>query len=292
MNTGWREGRGAARWIPAALVCVLLAGGVHAARVERRKVDVITYADFAEGARLAWTDARLPTRKGVRQRLLIARAPNAGARAVLLFMGGAGTPIARKRGRRLKTGRNFLVRSAPLFARAGFVAAIVDAPSDRSGGMDVHFRASEAHHADVRAAVDLLAGEGAREIFLIGTSRGAISVAYLASVMRHPNVRGFVLTASAAEVVFYAEDVEAPVLMAHHADDECRAAPYVDARAAYRAMRRSPRKRFVTVSGGDAPLSHPCRALSAHGFIGAERETVGAIVEWMNGGTPPEYVSP
>ena len=292
MKTGWREWGRATRWVPAALACVLLGGGVHAARVERKKVDVITYADFAEGARLAWEDARLPTRKGVRQRLLIARAPNAGARAVLLFMGGVGTPIAKKRGRRLKTGRNFLVRSAPLFARAGFVAAIVDAPSDRSGGMDGHFRSSEAHRADVRAAVDFLASEGAREIFLIGTSRGALSVAYLASVMRHPNVRGFVLTASASDIVFHAEDVEAPVLMAHHADDECRAAPYVDARAAYRAMRRSPRRRFITISGGDAPLSHPCRALSAHGFIGAERETVGAIVEWMNGGTPPEYVSP
>ena len=28
------------------------------------------------------------------------------------------------------------------------------------------------------------------------------------------------------------------------------------------------------------------------GFLGVERETVGVIVEWMNGKTPPEYVSP
>ncbi len=280
------------RWLPAAMLACVLPGGVFAEQIEREEVRVLAYGDFAEGARLAWEDARLPTRGGARQRLLIVRAENAGRKAALLFMGSVGTPIARRRGGSLRPSKNFLVRSAPLFARAGFAAAIVDAPSDRSGGMDGRFRTSEAHRADVRAAVDFLVSEGAREVFLIGASRGALSVAYLASAMRHPNVRGFVLTSSVSEVIFHAEEVESPVLMAHHADDACRASPYVDARAAYRAMKRSPRRRFVTISGGDAPLGRPCRGLSAHGFLGVERETVGAIVEWMNGGTPPEYVSP
>ena len=45
-------------------------------------------------------------------------------------------------------------KGAPLFARAGFVTAIADAPSDESGGMDDHFRSSKAHHADIKAAVE------------------------------------------------------------------------------------------------------------------------------------------
>ncbi len=282
------------KWFSAAmLACTLLVGGgLHAAQIERKKVDVLPYGDFAKGASLAWEDVHLPTREGVRQRLLIARAADAGHKAVILFKGGVGTPITVKKGGRLGLNRNFLVRSAPLFARAGFVTAVADAPSDRSGGMDDHFRSSKAHHADLKATVDFLVSEGAREVFLVGTSRGTQSVGYLATVMTHPNVKGYVLTASLGDVVFYADKIERPVLMVHHSDDECRVTTYTAAVASYRAITKSPRKNFITISGGDMSLSHPCRAMSAHGFIGAERETVAAIVDWMNGKTPPEHVSP
>ena len=226
----------------------------------------------------------------MRQRLLIARGADAGDKAVILFKGGSGTPINYDEGEDLRFVDNFLVRSAPLFARAGFVTAVADAPSDRSGGMDDHFRSSKAHHADIKASVDFLVEEGAREVFLIGTSRGTLSAAYLASVMTHANVKGYVLTASLEDVVFYTEKIKRPVLMAHHADDECRVTTLTGARAAYRTITKSPRKHFVTVSGGDPPRSRACGPLSAHGFLGVERETVVAVVDWMNGKTPPEHV--
>ena len=149
------------------------------------------------------------------------------------------------------------------------------------------------HHTDISAVVDFLVSEGAREVFLIGTSRGTVSVAYLASVMTHANVKGYVLTASLEDVVFYTEKIKRPVLMAHHADDECHVTTLTGARAAFRHHHEKPpqafryRKRRGYVEG--TCLAGP---MSAHGFIGAERETVGVIVEWMNGGTPPEYVSP
>ena len=274
--------------------CALLVGsGALAAQMERETVEVLLYRDFRGGAPLAWEDVYIPTREGVRQRLLIARAANAGDKAVLLFPGGNGRRVTVERRGRMKTTGNFLVRSSPLFARAGFITVAVPAPSDRSGGMDDHFRTSEAHHADIRAAVDFLVNEGAREVFLVGTSRGTQSVGYLATVMTHPNVKGYVLTASLEDVVFYADKIERPVLVVHHADDECRVTTYTSAVASYRAITKSPRKHFVTISGGGTPLDdNPCRALSEHGFIGAERETVGAIVDWMNGNTPPAHLSP
>lgn len=284
------------RWLLAAtLSCVLLGGvGAQAAQIEREKVDVLLYRDFRGGAPLEWEDVYIPTRKGVRQRLLIARAANAGdkAKAVLLFPGGNGRRVTVERRGRMKTTGNFLIRSSPLFARAGFITVAVQAPSDRSGGMDDHFRTSEAHHADIRAAVDFLVSEGAREVFLVGTSRGTQSVGYLATVMTHPNVKGYVLTASLEDVVFHTDKIERPVLMVHHADDECRVTTYTAAVASYRTLARSPRKHFITVSGGDTPLTRPCQAMSAHGFLGAERETVAAIAAWMNGKTPPAHVSP
>ena len=284
------------RWILAAtLSCVLLGGGgLHAAQIERETVEVIPHPNGGgDVAPLAWEDASIPTRPGVRQRLLIAKAANANDKAVILFKGGSGAPITYDEGVRLRFVDNFLVRSSPLFAGAGFVTAVVDAPSDRSGGMDDHFRSSKAHHADIRAAVDFLVREGAREVFLIGTSRGTQSVGYLATVMTHPNVKGYVLTASLEDVVFYTDKIERPVLMVHHSDDECRVTTYTSALASYRTITKSSRKGFVTVSGGGTPLDdNPCRALAEHGFIGAERETVAAIAAWMNGETPPAHVSP
>ena len=280
------------RWILTAMfACALLSGGgLDAAQIERKKVDILPYSDFGNVASLAWEDVRIPTRQGVRQRLLIAMAANAGRKAVILFKGGVGTPITWEKGAHFTLSINFLVRSAPLFARAGFVTAIADAPSDRSGGMDDHFRSSKAHHADIKASVDFLVSEGAREVFLIGTSRGTVSVAYLASVMTHPGVKGYVLTASVETIVFDMERIEHPVLIVHHADDECHVTTLTGAVASYRTITKSPRKHFITVSGGDMSLTHRCRAMSAHGFIGAERETVAAVVDWMNGKTPPEHV--
>jgi hypothetical protein len=40
----------------------------------------------------------------------------------------------------------------------------------------------------------------------------------------------------------------------------------------------------VTVRGGGPARSAPCEARSAHGFVGVERETVAAMLEWLRTG--------
>ena len=133
-------------------------------------------------------------------------------------------------------------------------------------------------------------------MFLIGTSRGTLSVAYLATVMTHANVEGYVLTASLAEcppaIRSYAPRITDPVLMVHHTGDVCRVTMYDDARAIYETIPASTRRNFIKVKGGDTPRSRACGPLSAHGFLGKERETVQEIVKWMNGETPLECVGP
>jgi hypothetical protein len=71
--------------------------------------------------------------------------------------------------------------------------------------------------------------------------------------------------------------VKVPVLLVHHRDDGCFASPYVEA---HLLAKRFP---LVTVSGGLPAQSAPCEALSAHGYLGKEAETVEAIVGWMLG---------
>ena len=87
------------RWILTAMFsCALLGGGaLQAAQIEREKVDILLYRDFRSGAPLEWEDVYIPTREGVRQRLLIAKATNVGCKAVLLLPGGKGKRVTKKR---------------------------------------------------------------------------------------------------------------------------------------------------------------------------------------------------
>ena len=260
------------------------------------KIDIIPHPNgVGDVDSLDWDDVYLPTRASVRQRVLFARTSNAGSKAVILFPGGNGTPITHPRNGGFRLNGNFLVRSSALFAEAGFITAIVELPlaTPVKRSESNAFRQSSMHLTDINAVVNFLVSEGAREVFLIGTSRGTLSVAYLATVMTHANVAGYLLTASLAEILPFAQNIRHPVLIAHHSDDGCHVTTYLGAQATFRALVNSPRKNFITVSGGDPAIDDdPCQARTAHGFLGAERETVAAIVEWMNGKTPPANVSP
>ncbi len=265
----------------------------HADLIERKDVDVILYHDFRDpGAPLLWEDIKISTRPGIRLRFLTAKEEKAGCLAVMLFTGGKAKWITKRKGRRLRVSRNFLIRSAPLFARAGLITVLLDLPSDRKMLSD-SFRTSKEHHEDIRAVVDFLTKEEkACGVYLAGTSRGTLSVGYLATVIAHPNVKGYVLTASKSEVVHDASRIKRPTLVAHHIDDGCRGTPYNAGQKIFNELPNNPRKHFVSVSGGHEPKSRPCKARSRHGFFGAERETVAAIVDWINGKTPPKHVAP
>jgi hypothetical protein len=65
------------------------------------------------------------------------------------------------------------------------------------------------------------------------------------------------------------------LLLAHHYDDGCNATPYIEAK---RLAERYP---LISVKGGKPAVSPPCEALSEHGFLGKEAETVEAIANWM-----------
>lgn len=90
-------------------------------------------------------------------------------------------------------------------------------------------------------------------LFLVGTSRGTLSVAHLAAALGG-EVSGAVLTASlfhkpwrtrlALLSGFDWSAIKTPVLLVHHSDDGCRATPY------FEAQRLAGRFPLVTVKGG------------------------------------------
>jgi hypothetical protein len=227
----------------------------------------------------------LTTREGVTQSFLLSSPPPGKARAVaILFAGGTGqVNLERESSRVLLDRGNFLVRSRRLFAGHGVAAAVMDAPSDQPRGMDDSFRLGSGHAEDIgRVVADLKTRFPGLPVFLVGTSRGAVSAASAGRRLGR-GVEGVVLSASVLLPSprqpglsgFDFSSLAAPLLLVHHVDDGCEYSPHS---AAKRLADRYP---LISVAGGPPAQSKPCEATSPHGFLGREADTVDAIVKWM-----------
>jgi pimeloyl-ACP methyl ester carboxylesterase len=227
----------------------------------------------------------LPTRPGVTQSFYVTKPPSAPIASLVLFAGGDGK--LRDYGPADLAHGNFLVRSRDLFVAEGFAVAVIDAPSDESSGMR-EFRSSKDHATDIAAVVAWLKAADPAPVWLIGTSRGTISAANGAAAV--PGVAGLVLTSSVLRGsrsnpgnVYNVPlgKIAVPVLVTHNREDSCVVCPFSDTGSLMSALSASPRKELIAFAGGDTPRSDPCEALSRHGYIGLEREVVGAIAAWI-----------
>ncbi len=178
----------------------------------------------------------LETRAGVTQKFILIT-PEKAVAAVILFAGGKGDlDLSGASGRPvLGWGKNnFPVRTRADFAAHGFAVAVVDAPSDRKEriGMRGGFRNSAEHVTDIDAVTAHLKKTVRAPVWLIGTSRGTESAAYVA-IHAQEKVAGLVLTSSMTEdnsggrpVTDLALDrIRVPALVVAHDDDQCRMTP-------------------------------------------------------------------
>jgi len=256
---------------------------------------VVAGALLASAAACADQIVTLKTRADVTQAYLLVADTDAKPQAVaVMFPGGQGQVRLPADISQLKLGPrgNFLVRTRGLFRDRELAVAIIDSPSDRDAGMDDGFRAGRAHAEDIGAAIGDLRGRfPAAKIFLVGTSRGTLSAAYLGRSLGS-SVDGVVLTSSVFQGTrrniglsgFDFGAIKAPLLFVHHAQDACRACPYGAAHSLGRAYP------LITVSGGKPAESDECEPLSAHGYFGKEEETVSAIKNWILGKPYPRTV--
>ncbi len=212
-----------------------------------------------------------------------------GAKATVLLLTGGSGGIAVKDG--VPTSNNFLVRSRDLFAANGFNVVVVGKPSDHDD-LDGTFRTSPEHAEDLRRVIAFVKSDAGAPVWVVGTSMGTISAAALATVAGKDEVSGIVLTSSVTRKKVGAlpqqklESVKQPVLVVHHQSDECKICVPGDVPQIIQQLKNAPIKKELYISGGSTPTGDPCQALHRHGFIGAEKEVVDLISDWIKNPKP------
>jgi dienelactone hydrolase len=231
----------------------------------------------------------IPTRPGVTQRFLYLK-PDTPKAAVILFAGGHGGLQISDNGH-LRWGRNnFLVRTRQLFAENNLVVAVIDAPSDRQsvpylGG----FRQTSEHVADIKAVIAWLKQQVKIPVWLVGTSRGTQSAAFIATELSVPDggPDGLVLTSTILSddkgrpvPAMPLQKIAIPVLVVHHENDGCKLCSYDHIPLLMSKLTATPKKELITMKGGEN-RGDPCEAMAHHGFNGIEKEVVDKIADWI-----------
>lgn len=227
------------------------------------------------------------TRPGVRVSYWWMERDNAPA-VLLLLTGGPGA-IGMKGG--VPTSPNFLIRSRDRFAAAGFDVALVGKPTDHDD-LDLAFRASSEHVADLTRVVEKLRADTGKPVWLVGTSRGTVSAA-AAAIALGDHIAGVVLTSSITQAKgpYAVEDldlkrIKVPVLVMHHKRDQCNATLPSDVGLIMNGLKNAPVKKLLMVDGGSGPRGDPCEPWHWHGYVGMEQEAVDAIVAFVKNPQP------
>ena len=231
----------------------------------------------------------IPTRPGVTQRILLLGPENPNA-AVVLFPGGHGGLQISPEGR-FKWGEgNFVVRTRAMFAAQGLLVAVVDAPSDRQSPPYLNrFRQTPEHVADIKAVIGWLKQQARVPVWLVGTSRGTQSAAFIATQLAPADggPDGLVLTSTilSDDKARPVSDMElnkivVPVLVVHHKRDGCKHCAYADVPRLMDKLSAAPRKELITFDGGQS-RGDPCEAMAYHGFNGIEKDVVARIAQWI-----------
>jgi dienelactone hydrolase len=230
----------------------------------------------------------IPTRPGVTQRMVVI-APAAPKAGVVLLAGGHGGLQIFPNGSFKWGDGNFLVRTRQLFADQGLMVALVDAPSDRQsppylGG----FRQKPEHAADIKAVIAWMREQSKAPVWLVGTSRGTQSAAYVATELSGPDGPDGIVLSSTILTDDNSRPVSAmplgkiriPVLVVHHEQDGCALCAFANVPALMAKLANSPRKELLSFTGGQNK-GDPCEAMAYHGFNGLEPEVVRQTAAWI-----------
>jgi dienelactone hydrolase len=230
----------------------------------------------------------IPTRPGVSQRMVVL-SPQDPKAAVILFAGGHGGLQIFPNGS-FKWGEdNFLVRTRQLFAGQGLLVIVVDAPSDRqSPPYLAGFRQRPEHAADIKVVISWVRQQTKVPVWLVGTSRGTQSAAYVATELNDTDgpdglvLSSTILTDAKGRPVpaMPLDKLHIPVLVVHHEQDGCKECSFKDVSGLMEKLGSAPKKQLLSFRGG-LDRGDPCEAFAYHGFNGLEPDVVAQIANWI-----------
>lgn len=228
---------------------------------------------------------------GSKIRTLLTGNPETAKANVMLFTGGSGVLKISGKGEIKKPTRNFLVRTRQLFADAGFLAAVVDAPLDRRKppGLLAGFRASPEHAKDLQRVAKRLQALNGKPVIAIGTSRGTVSAANLAVRDTGGFISAVVLTSSLAKQnkngkalgSLPLDSLKVPVLFVHNKDDKCKLTLLADVKPIVNGLKKQGVKVDMIVVNSEKKAGNHCKGQSPHGFLGLEQQVIRTIIDWF-----------
>jgi predicted alpha/beta-fold hydrolase len=217
------------------------------------------------------------TRKGAMQRILFITPKNPKA-AVILFAGGGGKIEIQTDGSILSDG-NFLVRSRERFVKQSYMTAVFDVLTDQSTLRDN--RTDSWHVWDVATVVAYIKNRYGLPVWLVGTSRGAMTIGYVGAQLSK-FIDGVAFTASMDDAAHLPlNQITVPAFVIHHARDDCFVTNPSSAKDFAKELVKSPKVELLFLNGG-IDQGNPCQAQSHHGFNGIEDEAVGKIAGFIN----------
>jgi len=221
--------------------------------------------------------------------LISRRSGNQPDIAVLLFAGYPGVLRLREAGGFVvfDLAGNFLLRARRHLNSDRVFTVTVDCPMERHSDCGDTYRSSSAHAADIGNVVAWLRDtQGAKQVYVAGTSYGTVSTAFLARGL-DGRIDGAIHTATFTDpravsnphgkpmATFDWSIAKVPQLFVHHRDDPCDITRYSSI-----ASRRGDLP-LITVEGVSNPRGKACLARTAHGFVGRERAVMLAIHAWV-----------
>jgi hypothetical protein len=229
------------------------------------------------------------------------RASNgAASKAVVVLVGGGNldmglaggsTGVAAPTG-----GGNFVIRTAQLLADAGYTTLAVDRPSDWASTSTDTYRISPRHAVDL---LRILERSNTRDldVFLVGTSRGALSVVAqnrIASgilvsspvTAQGASTSPYFVGVSQAEPMLQPSWVERPSHVMWHDADGCTSlSPPSGSLALADALGAGTTVvsgGFQVTQAGGGVTPDVCGAFDHHGYLGVEPQAVDATVAWLD----------
>lgn len=235
----------------------------------------------------------IATRPGQSVRALIDK-PAKSIGSVILLVGGHGNLNLTMDGKIGWGAGNQVVRTRAAYAAKGFVALVPDIAPDLKNGEKVQpgYRWSAKHATDIGALVRHLRSIAA-PVYLVGTSRAALSVANAATRLKgeeRPDAivitSGMIASAKvkqpfAETKVGRLERITQPVLLVYHEKDGCAYTPASSGQRAKSLFKGAKRVDLKILSGGEDGGGDPCKAQTHHGFLGQDAEVVDLVTEWL-----------